>query len=620
MMLLVVASAFCVLPSCSFEADKVKMDIHPQNREAASDVFSEDNVTMSNLIPNNRKSSYYARLIGKTINSAWYNELQKSVNAIPFMKRLAQEQAPTERAKWYSSRTPEEVLSEVRAQLGALAKGGDLMEKIALDDLEYESKVGPQGGHPAIGELMPKLCEYFGLYTKERAEVIPNLEAQSDTFKSKEWLAAKQAVIKKFNFKRRLRPASTRSVIEQLRKNGQLSTNCGFVPGHVFEKRHNPEVINTVERLCNTTELWKQPAFLAERSTRGKTRFIFMASMATNVKEQQYLFPLMDQLRKLGLSSLTAWEGNDYVREAITKSIFGITDEPKQQLFNYRALEQSPEEEDKLPYDTIISTDFTGMDQRFNAACVREIFSVIKEAFQPTYWKELDEIASWVSNVPVLFSLEDGSIYQTDKEHGMPSGSGYTNGAETIFDEVMWELAKAFKNMNQGDDSVAKVKWSVTCAAKEFSSLAGKLGMTANADKQLVSKVKAHYLQRYYYRNYFVENSLGGVYPIMLATNSLLFPERWHNPKKWNAYMETIRNLMICENTCDHPLFNWYTNFVGKGDKYIKDFLKLSRKELSNLEAEARSLPGFVPSYNQEKQDKHLYQFKTYQNWLKDFA
>lgn len=578
--------------------------------------------------------------ISKPLRSAWKQELQASPNAIQFLVNLAHQQDPTPRAKWYESQSPDNIITQVRSMLASLSTQGSLMKEIADDDLKAESKLGPQGGHPSISELIPKLKEYWGIYEgtvnpsnpigpqgrgadlgNDRGSSLqnrkPNLQLQAETFTSREWKQAKQRVIKRLKLHRRLRPMSYLNVVKTMQKDNKLTTNCGFVPGCSFRRRNNEEVIKRVLQL-QSNDGWKQPAILGERSTRGKSRFIFMTSMATNVHGAAYSLVLQEHIRSLKLDTFSAWEGNQHTKRAVTRIMTGHSVYASRQSLGQESLTRGQDAQELN--HTILSSDFTGMDQRFNRACMLEALDVIKEGFQSRYHADLSNIINYIADTPVIFALEDGSLRETDKEHSLISGSEWTNLIETLFDNIMWEFVHSQDYLCQGDDCAALSPWRLADTAPKFSELASQLGMTANTEKQGVSDRKAHYLQRYYYKEYMVEDApgeftLGGVYPLFLAVNSLMYPERFHSPSKWNKHMETIRNLMICENTCDHPLFKRFAEFVGRGDKYLKDFLQLSRKQLLKLESEARSIPGFIPSYNQESNSKRLYEFKTFKVW-----
>lgn len=565
----------------------------------------------------NSKPEDILKQLSKPISNAMRKELQAAPGFKPFISSLVAEASPTPRSKWYPSKSQEWCISQVRALLSDLANEGALGKEISEDDLKAESKVGPQGGHPAFVMLIPKLLEYFDVYVPIlkvddsngrgfAKKEVPDLDMQRHTFSEKEWSRAKSEVRKMLHLEKRLTPMAYRNVVDKLKTDGKLITNCGYVPGVSFRRRNRPEVIKRVLDLQHGDN-WKQPAIIGERSTRGKTRFIFMTSFATNVHGAAYSMVLQDYLRSLNLPALSAWEGNQLTRRAITSM-----------LTKEKTVTSGQDE--STNHETFLSSDFTGMDQRFNLACMLEVFDVIKWGFQEKYWKELEEIVRYVANTPIIFPTSNGELRVSTVEHSLISGAEWTNLFETIFALIMWTYVKAKSCRVLGDDGVAISPWPEGKTAESFSTLCAKIGMTGNPAKQLVSDRKVHYLQRYYYNNYWIDDAegqrvLGGVYPLMLALNSLMNPERFHDPRKWNARMVTIRNLMITENTCDHPKFKQFAEFVGKGDKYLKDFLKLSKPQLEEVENQARSIPGFIPSYNQEKVEKRIWQFETFKVW-----
>lgn len=143
--------------------------------------------------------------------------------------------------------------------------------------------------------------------------------------------------------------------------------------------------------------------------------------------------------------------------------------------------------------------------------------------------------------------------------------------------------------------------------------LISSFGFEANAEKQEVNQLTFHYLQRYFNETILNEHGyIAGSYPTVLALNAGMYPERFHDPSKWSADMETLRWIMILENCEEHPLFHEIIEFFIKGDKYglgTRDHAFFNR--LPYLYEDAKMINDFVPTYNKTYEKRGILDFKT---------
>lgn len=495
-----------------------------------------------------------------------------------------------------SKPTPSSFLVEKVSANTLLSQTMDIIKKTCdgmpiLAEVENDklSKVGPQGANPPWKDKKDKFYEYYAYAGKDYSHI----------YNSVEWLEALDNVRSRFNFNNSKRPYGFDRVLDVMRKSGKLGTNSG---APLFVKKRDSEAINAAMKAASLgshewKKLWAQ---LGNRSQRGKSRFIFMFPFATTIVENSFVMPVLKYLKELDLPFFSAWEGFSHVENNITP------------MFK--------------SYENLVGTDFTAMDQHFTVDKSMQVYAVIKHFFQKSQWRALKESMSWAHEIPVL--TPDGMIYG---EHGMASGSGWTNLSETIFNMILSEFisikmkAEASEternngsdaplvSMGLGDDGFMAT--NNPDAADLFVECANSVGLESNRSKQVSSTDYTQYLQRTFIRDYYSPyktDVLGGVYPIVLAFNSLVYPERYINPKDWSGKMFVIRCLMILENTINHPGFVDFCELIFKLNHNFPEFAKLSRDELLRQEEKARSINGFVPSYNQEKQDTSLVTFESF--------
>jgi hypothetical protein len=266
--------------------------------------------------------------------------------------------------------------------------------------------------------------------------------------------------------------------------------------------------------------------------------------------------------------------------------------------------------------------DYSKMDQHFNKYHGFEVFDVIKHYFAKSYWDELHAIIEYVFTMPIITNL--GYV---DQEHCMPSGSEWTNFLETMWNYIftiyleMKYHIKFVLRMGIGDDQLwlvdgdwtddDQIQWIIDTVIEEFDLA----GLPGNKDKQEVSVDHTGFLQRLISIDWDgFDHSVpsAGVYSLIRNVTSQVFPEFYHNTKLWDTDMFALRVIMIAENCCNHPLFEWYIkDYVAKANSNILEFVRKSDAKIREAEHRAKKIANFLPTYNQEKQGQSLLTFKT---------
>jgi len=363
----------------------------------------------------------------------------------------------------------------------------------------------------------------------------------------------------------RLRPMNYEHASRLLPRN----TNSGLP---LFSKRGE-----VLEQSLVMAKSWEPfPAMLGWRGQAdgnpefGKQRVVWMFPLSWNIIESRYSVPLFDML--VSQNYFGAWISMDSVDDHITR-FFDSTDDDS----------------------FIVSTDYSRFDQTL-VSQISWFEDVLKRAFQSSYHHEIEALLTNLQTIPLVCTKD---IMYTGT-HGMPSGSAFTNIGDSIVNlYAQTSSPVVVRNMVQvqGDDGVAVV----TDPDNHISHLMS-CGFDMNHDKQLVSRNEVSYLQRHHYRDYKVDGISRGIYPIMRAYNSLRRQERFH--REWNKDLEALRTLSILENTKWHPFFQQFVNYVVKfGDTYLHEFVKsmaLSNSMYERVIDQARSIPGFQPSYNSD--------------------
>lgn len=444
---------------------------------------------------------------------------------------------------------------------------------IAYEDTRW-SKVGEQGGYPPLSERWEDLMKYFN-----RAKPAPVRH-------SSEYEKIIKIVRDRLFGKHSLRRLTPEQVLHRDLEDDKVNSNSGLPD---YRKRSQIEVQQRAIEDAKSGKWKSYPAVLGSRSSRQKPRFIFMFPMSTNLVEKGYVIPIMDAIREDHVLSFAAWEGFDEVEQAFSK----------QNAFSARFK---------------ASMDYTGMDQTMCDDQMEIVYDIVAPIFQPKFRAGLKESLKHCINIPIMY--EYGTVLTGT--HGLASGSGWTNLSESIMSEFVHELinqrVKLIGNQLLGDDGAMTFNSDVNFA-QIIAEASESCGLEANPEKQDIDRNTLHYLQRFFDDTIFIEGTdiVAGSYPTVLAINAGKYPERWHDPDKWNARMECLRWIMILENCKHHPLFHNIIDFFIKGDKYRLglDIPGYFKRHLVQDYKVAKSINGFVPTYTESSKNRSIEDFEV---------
>jgi uncharacterized protein YukE len=543
------------------------------------------------------------------------SKIDASDSARKLLSRLQKGTPDTERTWFYENEDPETILSSVVAALEAMTD----WPKISSWDLSKVEKFQPQGKAAPFKDRLEKFDEYF-----------IHLDPPS-IFRSEAWKKAKKRVVQMLGLNRTGNPLSIDEVIGRGISESKYSTNSGYP---LFRRRKSEEALAECRADYRRAITDAFPFTVGSRAQMGKVgvdaRFIFMAPMAVNAEGQRFSIPFQEYLTKRAEKMLrkvetspdasdlyaqrllffTPWLGWDKVQKVISEYWGGDT--------NLR-----------------FGADYTKMDQHFNKYHALEAFDVIKEYFQRQWWPELKQCILYPFTAPIITS--EGYVEQ---EHALLSGSEWTNLLETVFnfilceylltDDVIGPELVAIVPMGIGDDQL----WLLTYRAdltfdevrtdilNDVIDTFEKVGLPGNPTKQdgVEDQDTSAFLQRKIWTEYNgPEGNIphAGVYPLVRNLTSQVFPERYFNAKEYGWEAFAIRVIMIAENCCTHPLFDWYVAFIARANKNILRFVRLTDSEVDHYWEEVKNIAGFRPTYNQEKQDRPLREFETFRRLRK---
>nr|UAW00414.1 MAG: RNA-dependent RNA polymerase [Porcine picobirnavirus] len=497
---------------------------------------------------------------------------------------------------------PDDILAEWLRKLNTLRNGDAFEQKVFQFDISQTEKWGPQGEVPPIDEIMADV-------------VLPSFANREvpQAFSSWEWAVAKERVLQQLWHAGcyGLRPAAYRNVVDDMRARDTLESNSGWP---LFTRRKKPEVIaQSIEEAVDGR--WKTyPAIALFRNYNRKTRLVWMFPMSANLVEGSFFQPLQSTLMKskYAMGFLAPWTGFEQVRRINTNAY----------ARGY----------------ALAASDFSSTDAHFGLATSLEVYSVIKYCFIPEVRALLEESIRYMHQIPLVVGLDR----QLVGDHGVSSGSNWTNFIETIFDWILGEyvlIKEANRNgeLNGLDDEVLSERlyfddshyqafyaigddmtWFVPSAnfddtfAKRLSEYGREVGQEIKAEKTTNQLDMVKSLQRLFQRGYLrPDGQLRAVYPTVRALKSLVYPERFHDPDTWSKDMEAVRAFMILENCVDHPLFFEFCKFVAKGDPNLITFAKYPAKKQNAILRLSRLVPGLNPTYNQERRGAALSQFAS---------
>lgn len=491
-----------------------------------------------------------------------------------YLRSLLIGRKATPRSWLYEQQSPEEVLDNWKKRLASLENGTQAEREVYQFDTSQEAKWGPQGEVAPISELMPMCEASFGDFSPPSA------------FGLAEWSRAKEKVRDNLwrNGIQRLRPATYQRVIDDMRARDTLESNSGWP---LFERRNNPRVKESSIQDAESGTWKNYPAIALFRNYNLKTRLVWMFPMSTNIVEGSYFQVLQSAMITRGFSFLDPWIGFEQVRGSVSRA-----------------------------YDAgqfIAASDFSSTDEHFRLAASLEVFDVLAPLFQARYRDGLRDSLVHMHSIPLVVGPDTKLV----GEHGVSSGSNWTNFIETIFDWIFSEFVAnvlgSYTGMYAiGDDMSWVGPRYDEGFAGELERLSESVGQVTKAEKTTNSPDKVKSLQRLFQRGYRLpDGQTRAVYPTIRALKSSVYPERFHKPSLWSSDMFCARQFMILENCVDHPLFEEFVEFVCRGQKDLIPFARLSRARLDRILRKSKLLPGLNPTYNQERRGYSFAEFKS---------
>lgn len=512
-----------------------------------------------------------------------------------YLSGLSKGKASTPRSNLYNLEgkteilEPDEILARWMEILRSLENGTSFDKNVFQFDSHQLEKWGPQGGVPPIDDILDEIVY----------PTFSGSESNPSAFGTQEWQQAKRNVIKLMHNAgcKGLSPVPYARVIDDMRARDTLESNSGWP---LFTRRNKPEVIaQSIKEAENG--LWKTyPAIALFRNYNRKTRLVWMFPMSANLVEGSFFQPLQSILMKStyipAARFLSPWSGFETVREI-------VSDMYKRQDYTW----------------TVAASDFSSTDAHFQLRTSMEVYDVLSQCFQERYRSALLESIQYMHTIPLVI----GSDRMLTGEHGVSSGSNWTNFIETIFD---WILSEYVSILTLGGSEVEwtrglyaigdDMSWFYKNYSPKFADFLAEVGTSVGqqikADKTTNHPDKVVSLQRLFQRNYVRPDGLiRAVYPTIRALKSLVYPERFHKPALWSKDMEAIRALMILENCVDHPLFTNFVKFVVAGDPYLVEFCKKSPSQQEKLFRQSKLVSGLNPTYNQEKRNSSIALFQS---------
>lgn len=505
-----------------------------------------------------------------------------------YLNNLEHGRPATPRSWLYEDKPDTEVLqswlSILEPKLQALGLRGDIVYQFEASQLK---KFGPQGEVKPVKELMELVTEGFSQAGTPKPAI----------FSSKLWQQAKENaikyMIKDIGIYKRLTPRAYPHVVDDMRDRDTLESNSGYPS---FGRRKRPEILRQAYDDIKSGAYLEFPAILLFRNYNQKTRPVWMYPMSTNIVEGSFTQPLKEAIMKSDLQFFAPWRGYEHVLNRITK--------------HYNDGE------------FLSASDFSHTDAHFTKWAMYEVYDVIKYAYREQYWEQLKQSMLHVVDIPLIIGSDQWIV----GDHGVSSGSNWTNDCETYLDfiaEQFFTLLGLVKEPDSaiGDDIEHRRDDYLESLADELAEWYKKMNFDVNASKVTNERDWVKYLQRVVIRGWFSGRTfrfkgteyplLRGIYSTIRALNSSLNPEKFHSPKLWNSNNFCVRQFMILENCIDHPLFIDFVKFVCDGNEHLYEFAQKQDNEIDAAHRASRVLPGLNPTYNQEKRDKPLSTFES---------
>nr|QXV86677.1 MAG: RNA-dependent RNA-polymerase [Picobirnavirus sp.] len=495
---------------------------------------------------------------------------QFGVGLSPYLMNLSRGRSMTPRSWLYERKDAQSVLEEWIKIMETANNKTEFGEKFSSFDLKQVEKFGPQGGIPPVE-------------SKQCWDVINPLYSSveyDNADQLKEWFPAAEefasVVFGSANLLRR-RPLSPEAVVKDMARRDTLTANSGYPRFSRRVKMQKDEVQD-----ARSLRAYGYPAIVLFRYYYGKLRPVWMFPMSTNLIEASYALQIQSCIAQSPAGWVrdycTPWKGFDHVKSVLT--------------------EQWPST------GAIVGGDTTKMDAHMRKAQMQLVFEIVKWLFQRQYWDDLRQSILHVNEIDLLIGMNDGKYVKLEGVHGLASGSSWTQLSETVL-QLFMAYVKGVQGQGIGDDFY----WISNMSADALVGYLEQFGLPANPKKQSVETTNLTFLQRYFHQGFFSRESsteLGAYYPTIRALGSLLYPEKFHDPRLWNSSLFCVRTFSILENCVDDPCFDEFVEFVARGQKDLIPFAKSNAKQLAGYQKLARSVPGLLPNYNQEKMDRPL--------------
>lgn len=495
-----------------------------------------------------------------------------------YLSNLTKGREFTPRSWLFEQYSPDQILENWLEILSQLEDGNAFERKVFQFDTSQKEKWGPQGGIAPISELLDSI-------------VLPSFSGAASpppkTFDTTDWALAKERNRQQYAQEGLLmmRPASYKHVVDDMRARDTLESNSGWPD---FTRRNKPAVIRSAETAAKTGEWIDYPAIILFRNYNLKTRMVWMFPMAVNLVEGSFFQPLQSKIVKQHVPFFAPWEGFEHVRVMITKAY----DEGK----------------------FLAASDFTSTDEHFQLPASREVFDVLSSSFQRKYQGDFWQSLERMHTIPLIVGKDE----MITGNHGVSSGSNWTNFVETVFDRLLSEYVRVKSDQTHeglcaiGDDMCWIAATFDDAFATNLEYWSKEVGQVVKAEKTTNEPDSVKFLQRLFQRGYKRPDGLErGVYSTIRALKSSVYPERFHKPQLWSSDMFCARQYMILENCVDHPLFEQFVRFVVNGQKDLIPFAKKTKADLDRIGRETKLLPGLNPTYNQEKRDHSLADFEA---------
>lgn len=404
---------------------------------------------------------------------------------------------------------PEDILSGWDKIFG---QNKDLMNDVLLNlEDENRSKYGPRSIAVPWLEREPGVREHF---SADMGKVIETRKPASG----------------------RLSPLFFIRAVEFLK----LQTSAGLP----FMNSKASDLAYTIENISSLlSEEYPAVAFTRTQDKK-KTRLVWCPPLAMILDEMRFYRPILEYQRTM------PW------RAALSKP--EIIDEAISKLINH-AISKGL---------NLVSIDFTAYDSKVKKTLQNYAFRVyFPSLFQRAYHSELQSQGDRFCNIPLITPFE---VLRGD--HGIPSGSAYTNEVGSV---VQYGISEDFKedlsfSQTQGDDGAYAVD-DVLSFFEHFNSY----GLQINDEKSYVAKNYLIYLQNLYHIDYVKDGLISGIYPTYRALARIVYQERFNDISEDDISGKdyfAIRSLSILENCKHHPLFRELVTYVYYLDKYNLDF------------------------------------------------